>query len=59
MSVLPTWSGENDVGAEIKSGDHHHGEAAVVVLARSTQEAVVVNLESLWAAIEVPDEGPG
>ena len=99
------WLGENHVGAEMKSGDHHHGEAetgiyvvsghpvfvflddgeertietspgdyvfvppyvphreenphsepAVVVLARSTQHAIVVNLESLWAPVEAPDE---
>jgi uncharacterized RmlC-like cupin family protein len=97
------WLGENHVGAQMRSGDHHHGEAetgiyvvsghpvfvfvedgeerrvetnpgdyifvppyvphreenphsepAVVVLARSTQEAIVVNLSSLWAAVDPP-----
>ena len=98
------WLGENHVGPEMSSGDHHHGEAetgiyvvsghpefvflgddgqetrietgpgdyvfvppyvphreenphgepAVVVLARSTQEAVVVNLPSLDAEVEAP-----
>jgi uncharacterized RmlC-like cupin family protein len=97
------WLGENHVGPEMKSGDHHHGEAetginvvsghpvfvfledgeerrietgpgdyifvppyvphreenaqpepAVVVLARSTQEGIVVNLPSLWAEVEIP-----
>jgi uncharacterized RmlC-like cupin family protein len=102
------WMGENHVGPEMNSGDHHHGEAetgiyvvsghpefvfldeersetrirtspgdyvfvppwvphreenphpepAVVVLARSTQEGIVVNLPSLWAEVEIPaDEG--
>jgi uncharacterized RmlC-like cupin family protein len=94
------WMGENHVGAGMRSGDHHHGEAetgiyvvsghpvfvfledgverrietgpgdyvfvppyvphreenpgsepAVVVLARSTQEAIVVNLPSLDAPV--------
>jgi uncharacterized RmlC-like cupin family protein len=97
------WLGENHVGPEMKSGDHHHGEAetgiyvvsghpvfvfledgeerrietgpgdyifvppyvphreenprpepAVVVLARSTQEGIVVNLPSLSAEVEIP-----
>ena len=98
------WLGENHVGPEMNSGDHHHGEAetgiyvvsghprfvflgddgqearietgpgdyvfvppwvphreenphaepAVVVLARSTQEGIVVNLPSLDAQVEVP-----
>jgi uncharacterized RmlC-like cupin family protein len=96
------WLGENHVGPEMKSGDHHHGEAetgiyvvsghpefvflvdgserrietgpgdyvfvppyvphreenphpepAVVVLARSTQEGIVVNLPSLDAEVEI------
>ena len=97
------WLGENHVGPEMKSGDHHHGEAetgiyvvsghpefvflsddgserrirtgpgdyvfvppyvphreenphsepAVVVLARSTQEGIVVNLPSLDVEVEV------
>jgi uncharacterized RmlC-like cupin family protein len=98
------WLGENHVGPEMKSGDHHHGEAetgiyvvsghpvfvflhdgeeqrietapgdyvfvppyvphreenpnpepAVVVLARSTQEGIVVNLPSLDAPVDIPD----
>jgi uncharacterized RmlC-like cupin family protein len=97
------WLGENHVGPEMKSGDHHHGEAetgiyvvaghpefvflvdgverrietgpgdyvfvppyvphreenphpepAVVVLARSTQEGIVVNLPSLDVEVEIP-----
>jgi uncharacterized RmlC-like cupin family protein len=32
-------------------------EPAVVVLARSTQEGIVVNLPSLWAPVDVPDAG--
>jgi uncharacterized RmlC-like cupin family protein len=100
------WLGENHVGPEMKSGDHHHGEAetgiyvvsghpefvfladgvqqhirtgpgdyvfvppyvphreenpndepAVVVLARSTQEGIVVNLPSLDVEVEVPTAG--
>jgi uncharacterized RmlC-like cupin family protein len=103
------WMGENHVGPEMNSGDHHHGEAetgiyvvsghpefvfldddrnetriqtgpgdyvfvppwvphreenphpepAVVVLARSTQEGVVVNLPSLWAEVDVPETETG
>jgi uncharacterized RmlC-like cupin family protein len=104
------WMGENHVGPEMSSGDHHHGESetgiyvvsghpefvfldeerqetrictspgdyvfvppwvphreenphaepAVVVLARSTQEGVVVNLPSLWTEVAVPAaEGGG
>ncbi len=98
------WLGENHVGPEMKSGDHHHGEAetgiyvvsghpvfvflsdgeerrletgpgdyvfvppyvphreenpnsepAVVVLARSTQEGIVVNLPSLDTPVDIPD----
>jgi uncharacterized RmlC-like cupin family protein len=101
------WLGENHVGPEMKSGDHHHGEAetgiyvvsghpvfvflqdgeeqrieagpgdyvfvppyvphreenpnpepAVVVLARSTQEGIVVNLPSLDAPIDIPNRTP-
>jgi uncharacterized RmlC-like cupin family protein len=101
------WMGENHVGPEMNSGDHHHGEAetgiyvvsghpvfvfledgderrietgpgdyvfvppwvphreenphsepAVVVLARSTQEGIVVNLPSLWAEVH-PTPPPG
>jgi thiosulfate/3-mercaptopyruvate sulfurtransferase len=97
------WLGENHVGPEMKSGDHHHGEAetgiyvvsghpvfvflengqekrietgpgdyvfvppyvahreenpnletAVVVLARSTQEGIVVNLSSLDGPVGIP-----
>jgi uncharacterized RmlC-like cupin family protein len=97
------WLGENHVGPEMNSGDHHHGEAetgiyvvsghpvfvfledgeerrietgpgdyifvppyvphreenphtepAVVVLARSTQDGIVVNLPSLDAPVEIP-----
>jgi uncharacterized RmlC-like cupin family protein len=100
------WLGENHVGPEMRSGDHHHGEAetgiyvvsghpefvfladgeeqcirtgpgdyifvppyvphreenpnaepAVVVLARSTQEGIVVNLPSLDAEVEIPTSG--
>ena len=100
------WLGENHVGAGMRSGDHHHGEAetgiyvvsgrpvfvfledgqerrvetspgdyiyvppyvphreenpspdeeAVVVLARSTQEGIVVNLPSLRAAVPELDD---
>src|SRR5207237_10334720 len=32
-------------------------EEAVVVIARSTQEAIVVNLPSLWASVDRPEEG--
>lgn len=98
------WLGENHVGPEMRSGDHHHGEAetgiyvisghpvfvfladgeeqrietspgdyvfvppyvphreenphaepAVVLLARSTQEGIVVNLPSLDVEVEIPD----
>jgi uncharacterized RmlC-like cupin family protein len=100
------WLGENHVGPQMKSGDHHHGEAetgiyvvsghpqfvfladgeeqriqtgpgdyifvppyvphreenpntepAVVVLARSTQAGIVVNLPSLDTPVEIPDDG--
>jgi uncharacterized RmlC-like cupin family protein len=34
--------------------ENPHQEPAVVVLARSTQEGIVVNLPSLWAPVEVP-----
>jgi len=99
------WLGENHVGPEMRSGDHHHGEAetgiyvisghpvfvfladgeeqrietspgdyvfvppyvphreenphpepAVVLLARSTQEGIVVNLPSLDTPVEIPGE---
>jgi uncharacterized RmlC-like cupin family protein len=99
------WLGENHVGPEMNSGDHHHGEAetgiyvvsghpvfvfledgeeqrietgpgdyifvppyvphreenphtkpAVVVLARSTQDGIVVNLPSLDAPVEIPED---
>ena len=103
------WMGENHVGPNLNSGDHHHGEAetgiyvvsghpefvfldderdetrirtgpgdyvfvppwvphreenphpepAVVVLARSTQDGIVVNLPSLWADVDVPDSEAG
>ncbi|MGO9960024.1 MAG: cupin domain-containing protein [Solirubrobacteraceae bacterium] len=102
------WLGENHVGPEMKSGDHHHGEAetgiyvvsghpvfvfledgaerrletgpgdyvfvppyvphreenphsqpAVVVLARSTQEGIVVNLPSLHTEVEIPQQAKG
>ncbi len=36
--------------------ENPHDQPAVVVLARSTQEGIVVNLPSLWAEVEVPDE---
>ena len=32
------------------------GEPAVVVIARSSQEGVVVNLPSLWAPVDLPQE---
>jgi uncharacterized RmlC-like cupin family protein len=97
------WLGENHVGPQMRSGDHHHGEAetgiyvisghpvfvfladgeeqrietspgdyvfvppyvphreenphpepAVVLLARSTQEGIVVNLPSLDVEVEIP-----
>ena len=32
-------------------------EEAVVVLARSSQEGIVVNLESLWSAVDRPQNG--
>jgi len=100
------WLGENHVGPEMSSGDHHHGEAetgiyvisgrpvfvfladgrerrietspgdyvfvppyvphreenphpepAVVLLARSTQEGIVVNLPSLDVEVEIPGGG--
>jgi uncharacterized RmlC-like cupin family protein len=38
--------------------ENPHDEPAVVVLARSTQEGIVVNLPSLWAEVDVPDSGP-
>jgi uncharacterized RmlC-like cupin family protein len=99
------WLGENHVGPEMRSGDHHHGEAetgiyvisghpvfvfladgeerrietspgdyvfvppyvphreenphsepAVVLLARSTQEGIVVNLPSLDVEVEIPGD---
>src|SRR5450432_4026512 len=34
--------------------ENPHAEPAVVVLARSTQEGIVVNLPSLWAEVDVP-----
>ena len=36
--------------------ENPHDEPAVVVLARSTQEAIVVNLPSLWAEIDAPSQ---
>ncbi|HEY3710613.1 MAG TPA: hypothetical protein VGL64_14620 [Amycolatopsis sp.] len=32
------------------------GEPAVVVIARSSQEDVVVNLPGLWAPVDAPEE---
>ena len=32
------------------------GEDAVVIIARSSQEGIVVNLPSLWAEVEIPAE---
>jgi uncharacterized RmlC-like cupin family protein len=32
-------------------------EEAVVIIARSTQEGIVVNLPSLWASVDRPDDG--
>ncbi|MGW4482914.1 cupin domain-containing protein [Amycolatopsis sp. NPDC004368] len=32
------------------------GEDAVVIIARSSQEGIVVNLPSLWAEVEIPSE---
>ena len=59
--------GEEEVRLEAEPGDYifvppyvpHReenptGEEAVVVIARSTQEGVVVNLPSLWAEVEKP-----
>ena len=37
--------------------ENPHPEPAVVVLARSTQEGIVVNLPSLDAPVEIPAEG--
>jgi uncharacterized RmlC-like cupin family protein len=34
-------------------------EEAVVVIARSTQEGIVVNLPSLWASVERPEPADG
>jgi uncharacterized RmlC-like cupin family protein len=34
-------------------------DGAVVVIARSSQEAVVVNLDSLWSAVDRSGAGPG
>jgi uncharacterized RmlC-like cupin family protein len=34
--------------------ENPHPEPAVVVLARSTQEGIVVNLPSLWAEVQEP-----
>jgi uncharacterized RmlC-like cupin family protein len=39
--------------------ENPHTEPAVVVLARSTQEGIVVNLPSLWAPIHVPADDQG
>jgi len=38
--------------------ENPHSEPAVVVLARSTQEGIVVNLPSLWAEVH-PTPPPG
>jgi uncharacterized RmlC-like cupin family protein len=61
---------ENDEETRIKTGpgdyvfvppyvphreENPHDEPAVVVLARSTQEGIVVNLPSLWAPVEIPE----
>jgi len=62
--------GEREVRIDTKPGDYvfvppyvpHREEnpspevPAVVVIARSTQEGIVVNLPSLWADVEVPPE---
>ncbi|QYN22938.1 cupin domain-containing protein [Amycolatopsis sp. DSM 110486] len=32
------------------------GEDAVVIIARSSQEGIVVNLASLWAEVEIPSD---
>ena len=37
--------------------ENPHPEPAVVVLARSTQDGIVVNLPSLWAEVDVPEIG--
>ena len=34
-------------------------DEAVVVIARSSQQAVVVNLDSLWSAVDRSGAGPG
>jgi uncharacterized RmlC-like cupin family protein len=39
--------------------ENPHSEPAVVVLARSTQDGIVVNLPSLWAGVDVPDSETG
>jgi len=62
--------GEEEVRIETSPGDYifvppyvpHReenpspDEEAVVVIARSTQEGIVVNLPSLWAPVEVPPQ---
>ncbi|WP_326566108.1 cupin domain-containing protein [Amycolatopsis rhabdoformis] len=60
--------GDSEVRIETSPGDYvfvppyvpHReenptGEDAVVIIARSSQEGVVVNLPSLWAEVEIPD----
>src|SRR6202020_3526146 len=62
--------GDREVRLEAKPGDYifvppyvpHREEnpgddEAVVVIARSSQEGIVVNLESLWSAVDRPQDG--
>jgi uncharacterized RmlC-like cupin family protein len=63
------WMGETHVAPKTSSGDYvfvppyvpHRednptGEEAVVIIARSSQEGVVVNLPSLWSPVDVPED---
>lgn len=62
--------GEEEVRIDTEPGDYvfvppyvpHReenptGEEAVVVIARSSQEAIVVNLPSLWTSVQRPEVG--
>lgn len=64
-------NGEDEIRIDTEPGDYvfvppyvpHReenptGEEAVVVIARSSQEGVVVNLASLWAPVERPSDQP-
>ncbi|WP_103340642.1 cupin domain-containing protein [Amycolatopsis sp. CA-126428] len=61
--------GEEEVRIETGPGDYvfvppyvpHReenptGEEAIVIIARSSQEGIVVNLPSLWSPVDVPEE---